>query len=55
MTTNQIALEVPQNIKSLSMIRTRTVVGVNAFDVMVEVHLANGLRAFSIVGYINPE
>jgi len=50
MTTNQIVLEVPQNIKSLAMINTRTVVGVNAFDVTVEVHLANGLPAFSTVG-----
>ena len=36
--------------KSLAMIRTRTVVGVDALPVMVEVHLANGLPAFSTVG-----
>jgi len=36
--------------KSLAMIRTRTVVGVQALPVMVEVHLANGLPAFSTVG-----
>lgn len=40
----------PEFIKSLSMIRTRTVVGVNAVPVMVEVHLANGLPSFSTVG-----
>ncbi|MEM7357696.1 MAG: YifB family Mg chelatase-like AAA ATPase [Pseudomonadota bacterium] len=32
------------------MVRTRTVVGVNALPVIVEVHLANGLPAFSTVG-----
>ncbi len=37
-------------IKSLAMIRTRTVVGVTAKPVMVEVHLANGLPSFSTVG-----
>ena len=50
MTANQIPFNGSQNIKSLAMIRTRTVVGVDAFDVMVEVHLANGLPAFSTVG-----
>ena len=35
--------EEPENIKSLAMIRSRTVVGVTALPVMVEVHLANGL------------
>lgn len=35
---------------SLAMINTRTVVGVSALPVIVEVHLANGLPAFSTVG-----
>lgn len=39
-----------KQIKSLAMIRTRTVLGVQAFPVVVEVHLANGLPAFSTVG-----
>ena len=38
------------NTKSLAMIHTRTVVGVDALPVIVEVHLANGLPAFSTVG-----
>jgi len=42
--------EKPESIKSLAMIRTRTVVGVSAVPVMVEVHLANGLPSFSTVG-----
>ena len=37
-------------IKSLAMVSTRTVVGVRALPVTVEVHLANGLPAFSTVG-----
>ena len=37
-------------LKSLAMVRSRAVVGVNAMPVMVEVHLANGLPAFSTVG-----
>ncbi len=40
----------PESIKSLAMVRTRTVIGVTAVPVMVEVHLANGLPAFSTVG-----
>lgn len=36
--------------KSLAMVHTRTVVGVAAKAVVVEVHLANGLPAFSTVG-----
>lgn len=36
--------------KSLAMIHARTVVGVTALPVIVEVHLANGLPAFSTVG-----
>ena len=42
--------EKPNSIKSLAMIRTRTVVGVTALPVTVEVHLANGLPSFSTVG-----
>jgi len=42
--------EKPGSIKSLAMIRARTVVGVTALPVMVEVHLANGLPSFSTVG-----
>ena len=37
-------------IKSFAIINTRTVVGVDALPVKVEVHLANGLPAFSTVG-----
>ena len=40
----------PVQHKGLAMIHTRTVVGVNALPVVVEVHLANGLPAFSTVG-----
>lgn len=36
--------------RGLAMIHTRTVVGVTAVPVIVEVHLANGLPAFSTVG-----
>lgn len=39
-----------ENIKSLAMVRTRAVLGINALPVIVEVHLANGLPAFSTVG-----
>ena len=35
---------------SLAIIRTRIHVGIQAHPVSVEVHLANGLPAFSIVG-----
>ncbi|MBX2848241.1 MAG: YifB family Mg chelatase-like AAA ATPase [Acidiferrobacterales bacterium] len=42
--------EPSENIRSLAMIRSRTVVGVDALPVMVEVHLANGLPSFSTVG-----
>ncbi|MBX2847895.1 MAG: YifB family Mg chelatase-like AAA ATPase [Acidiferrobacterales bacterium] len=41
---------VATKIKSLAMVRTRTVLGVAALPVVVEVHLANGLPAFSTVG-----
>lgn len=34
----------------LAMIHTRTIVGIDAVPVVVEVHLANGLPAFSTVG-----
>jgi len=36
--------------KSLAIINTRTIVGVKALPVRVEVHLANGLPAFATVG-----
>lgn len=35
---------------SLAISQTRSIVGINALTVKVEVHLANGLPAFSIVG-----
>lgn len=38
------------SIKSLAVVQTRTIVGVNALSVRVEVHLANGLPSFSTVG-----
>lgn len=47
---NALGFDKPEKIKSLAMIRTRTLVGVNAVPVMVEVHLANGLPSFSTVG-----
>ncbi|MFT4635097.1 MAG: magnesium chelatase family protein [Arenicella sp.] len=50
MNTADNGFEKPISIKSLAMIRTRTVVGVSAIAVMVEVHLANGLPSFSTVG-----
>jgi magnesium chelatase family protein len=36
--------------RALAMVRSRTVVGVTAHPVVVEVHLANGLPSFSTVG-----
>ncbi len=45
-----LEFEPADNIKSLAMIRSRTIVGVTALPVTVEVHLANGLPAFSTVG-----
>ena len=39
-----------ENAKSLAVVHTRTIVGVTAYPVTVEVHLANGLPAFSTVG-----
>jgi magnesium chelatase family protein len=50
MSTIDTGFEKPDSIKSLAMIHTRTVVGVSALPVMVEVHLANGLPTFSTVG-----
>ena len=38
------------SIKGLAKVHARTVVGVDAMPVVVEVHLANGLPAFSTVG-----
>lgn len=45
-----LGFEKPEFIKSLSMIRSRTLIGVAAVPVVVEVHLANGLPSFSTVG-----
>lgn len=42
--------EKPNDIKSLAMIHSRTLLGICAVPVMVEVHLANGLPSFSTVG-----
>lgn len=36
--------------RSLAMVHTRTLIGVSAHPVIVEVHLANGLPAFATVG-----
>jgi len=44
------SLGVSSKQKSLATVHTRTVVGVQAYEVSVEVHLANGLPAFSTVG-----
>lgn len=49
-TTNDSGFEKPEKIKSLAMISSRTLIGVAAVPVMVEVHLANGLPSFSTVG-----
>ncbi len=40
----------PTTQKSLAILRSRTQVGVNALVVDVEVHLANGLPCFNVVG-----
>ncbi|MDO6763401.1 hypothetical protein [Agarivorans sp. 1_MG-2023] len=37
-------------IMGLAIVKTCTLVGMEALNVTVEVHLANGLPAFSIVG-----
>lgn len=49
---NHVSSGVPQAgcTKSLAMLSTRAVVGVDAVAVTVEVHLANGLPSFSTVG-----
>ncbi len=44
------ALQPTKVTRSLAIIHTRTIVGVNALPVRVEVHLANGLPSFSTVG-----
>lgn len=44
------SVERVENTKSLAMVRSRAVVGIEAVPVIVEVHLANGLPAFSTVG-----
>lgn len=48
--TTASGFEKPDVIKSLSMISSRTLIGITAMPVMVEVHLANGLPSFSTVG-----
>jgi magnesium chelatase family protein len=40
---------------SLSVIHTRALVGLHAPEVVVEVHLANGLPAFTLVGLADVE
>jgi len=47
---SNVLIQAPAEPKGLAMIHTRTVVGVTALPVMVEVHLANGLPSFSTVG-----
>ncbi len=48
-TSSDTAPPVSQS-RSLAMVQTRTLLGVHAEPVIVEVHLANGLPAFSTVG-----
>ena len=40
---------------SLSVIHTRALVGLHAPEVVVEVHLANGLPSFTLVGLADVE
>jgi magnesium chelatase family protein len=40
---------------SLALVRTRALVGLNAPEVTVEVHLANGLPSFNLVGLAETE
>ena len=40
---------------SLSVIHTRALVGLHAPEVVVEVHLANGLPSFTLVGLADTE
>jgi magnesium chelatase family protein len=40
---------------TLAVIRTRALVGLHAPDVVVEVHLANGLPSFTLVGLADVE
>jgi magnesium chelatase family protein len=40
---------------SLSLVQSRTLVGLNALSVCVEVHLANGLPGFTLVGLADTE
>ena len=40
---------------SLAVIHTRALVGLHAPDVVVEVHLANGLPSFTLVGLADTE
>ena len=47
---SKVVIPVSAEPKGLAMVSTRTVVGVIAQAVTVEVHLANGLPSFSTVG-----
>ena len=40
---------------SLAILRSRAIVGINALEVTVEVHLANGLPSFTLVGLAETE
>ena len=45
----------PSSAMSLSVIHTRALVGLHAPEVIVEVHLANGLPSFTVVGLADVE
>jgi len=45
----------PDSSMSLSVIHTRALVGLHAPEVLVEVHLANGLPSFTLVGLADTE
>ena len=40
---------------SLSLVHGRTLVGLQAHPVCIEVHLANGLPSFTLVGWPTPK
>lgn len=40
---------------SLSLVQSRALLGLEAADVTVEVHLANGLPSFTLVGLVDVE
>jgi len=48
--STKVVIQASAEPRGLAMINTRTVVGVTALPVTVEVHLANGLPSFSTVG-----